>query len=140
MQFTSAHVERANAMQTGTLVEHLGIRFDVDEKGRFTASMPVDQRTLQPMGLLHGGATAALAESLGSMGSAMLVDLSRYAVVGTEVSANHLRGVRSGHVIATGELVHQGRTMHVWDIRVLNEAGELCAVCRLSNLIIEQRK
>jgi 1,4-dihydroxy-2-naphthoyl-CoA hydrolase len=140
MQFTIAHVDKANAMQAATLVEHLGIHFGLDDQGHFTASMPVDERTRQPMGLLHGGATAALAESLGSMGSAMLVDLDRYGVVGMEVSANHLRVVRGGQVTATGELVHQGRTMHVWDIRVHNEAGELCAICRLSNMIIELRK
>ncbi len=92
------------------------------------------------MGLLHGGATAALAETLGSMGSALLLDLERWAIVGMEVSANHLRGVREGRVTATGELVHQGRTTHVWDIRVRNEATELCAICRMTNLIIEKRK
>ena len=139
MQFTKDHVVAANALRPKTLVEHLDIRFFLSEEGHWTASMPVDQRTHQPMGLLHGGATAALAETLGSMGSAVLLDLDRYAVVGVEVSANHLRGVREGHVTATGELLHQGRTIHVWDIRVRNEAGELCAVCRLTNLIIEKR-
>lgn len=139
MQFTKDHVEAANVLRPNTLVEHLDIRFGRTAEGRLTASMPVDQRTHQPMGLLHGGATAALAETLGSMGSAVLVDLERFAVVGVEVSANHLRGVREGRVTATGELLHQGRTTHVWDIRVRNEAGELCAVCRLTNLIIEKR-
>ena len=101
--------------------------------------MPVDARTHQPMGLLHGGATAALAESLGSMGSWLLLDTKTQGAVGIEVSANHLKGVRTGTVTATGQLVHMGRTTHVWDIRVHNEAGELCAVCRLTNLIIALR-
>jgi len=139
MLFTAQHAEQANALREDTLVAHLGIRFLVDAEGRLTATMPVDARTHQPMGLLHGGATAALAESLGSMGSALLADMERQAVVGIEVNANHLKGVRSGAVTATGEIVHLGRTTHVWDIRVRNEAGELCAVCRLTNLIIERR-
>lgn len=91
------------------------------------------------MGLLHGGATAALAESLGSMGSALLIDLTTHAAVGLEVAANHVKGMRSGQVMATGELVHQGRTIHVWDIRVRNKANELVAVCRMTNMIIAQR-
>lgn len=139
MQFTAQHAERANALREGTLVAHLGITYHVDELGRFCATMPVDQRTHQPMGLLHGGATAALAESLGSMASALIVDLNTQGVVGIEVNANHLKGVRSGTVTATGTLVHHGRTTHVWNIDVRNEAGELCAVCRLTNLVIPRR-
>ena len=139
MPFLPEQAEFANTLQENTLVGHLGIRFLVDEQGRFCATMPVDARTHQPAGLLHGGATAALAESLGSMGSSLLIEMSKQGVVGIEVSANHLKGVRSGTVTATGELLHQGRTTHVWDIRVRNEAGELCAVCRLTNVIIALR-
>lgn len=139
MVFTPEQAEQAGAMCRGTLVEHLGIRFGVDDQGRFTADMPVVRQTLQPAGLLHGGATAALAESLGSMGSALLVDLEHQGVVGIEVNANHLKGVREGTVRATGVLVHRGRTTHVWDIRVTDGNGSLCAVCRLTNLIIDRR-
>lgn len=139
MSFISSQADQANAMCPRTLVEHIGIRFHVDDKGRFCGTMPVDERTHQAAGLLHGGATAVLAESLGSMGSALLTDLATCTVVGIEVHVNHLKGVRSGTVVATGELVHTGRTMHVWDIRVHNDAGELCAVCRLTNLIIERK-
>jgi uncharacterized protein (TIGR00369 family) len=139
MPFTPEQAEHANSFRPNTMVAHLGIRFLVDEQGRFCASMPVDARTHQPAGLLHGGATAALAESLGSMGSSLLIDMTKHGVVGIEVSANHLKGVRNGTVTATGELLHQGRTTHVWDIRVHNEAGELCAVCRLTNVIITLR-
>jgi len=139
MHFTNEHVEQANTLRANTLVDHLDIRFQVSADGRLEATMPVDQRTKQPMGLLHGGATAALAETLGSVGSALLIDLSKQATVGLEVTANHLRGVREGRVTATGELVHHGRKTHVWDIRVRNEAGDLCAICRLTNMIIDQR-
>lgn len=139
MQFNSAQAEMANTLAPNTLVDHLGIRFHVDVQGRMCATMPVDSRTHQPMGLLHGGATAALAETVGSMASALLIDLTRQAVVGIEVSANHLKGVRTGTVTATGDLVHQGRTTHVWDIRVRDEQGTLVAICRLTNLVIERR-
>jgi uncharacterized protein (TIGR00369 family) len=130
---------QVNALCAGTLMETLGIRFISSAEGTLAATMPVDARTIQPMGLLHGGATAALAESLGSVGSYTLVDREKQAVVGVEVNANHLRSARSGLVTATGVLVHRGRTMHVWDIRVTNDSGELLALCRLTNLIIEKR-
>ncbi len=137
--YTQDQADRANTFRKNTMVDHMGICFHVDGEGRFCATMPVDARTHQPAGLLHGGATVALAESLGSMGSYLLVDSATQAVVGIEVNANHLKGVRSGTVTATGELVHKGRTTHVWDIRVRNDAGELCAICRLTTVIVQQR-
>lgn len=137
MRFTGELAELANGTSQGTLVEHLDIRFAVDEEGRLTASMPVDHRTHQPLGLLHGGATAALAETLGSTGSYMMIDRQRKSVVGIEINANHLRGVRTGRVTATGKVIHAGRTTHVWDIQVHDQEGRLCAVCRLTNLIID---
>lgn len=139
MSFTAQQAELANQYRQNTLVGHLDIHFHVDTEGRMCATMPVDHRTHQPMGLLHGGATAALAETLGSVASAFLIDIATQGVVGLEISANHLKGVRSGTVTATGELVHHGRSTHVWDIRVRNEQGDLVAVCRLTNLVIERR-
>lgn len=139
MRFTAVQAEQANALGEGTLMGFMGIRFKVDGEGRLCATMPVDERTKQPMGLLHGGATAALAETLGSVGSAIMVAPEGKANVGLELNVNHLKSVRSGIVTATGELVHEGRTTHVWDMRVRNDAGELCAVCRLTVMIIERR-
>lgn len=136
MRFTPGHAEQADRFRAGTLSEHLDIRFGVDPDGHLTASMPVDARTVQPMGLLHGGATAALAETLGSVASALLVLPEGRQVVGIEVNANHLKGVREGRVTATAEALHLGRTTHVWEIRVRNAAGELCAVCRLTNVVL----
>ena len=136
MRFTPAHADQADQFRAGTLAEHLDIRFGVDEDGRLTASMPVDERTVQPMGLLHGGATAALAETLGSVASALIVMPEGRQVVGIEVNANHLKGVREGRVTATAEALHLGRTTHVWDIRMRNAAGELSAVCRLTNVVL----
>lgn len=137
--FNAEQLTFANALGKDTLVEGLGITFIPSAPGTFAATMPVDRRTFQPMGLLHGGATAALAETLGSMGSAMLVDREKFAVVGIELNANHLKSVRSGTVTATGTLLHKGRTTHVWDIRVNNAEGELVAVCRLTNVVITKR-
>ncbi|MBK8339080.1 MAG: hotdog fold thioesterase [Flavobacteriales bacterium] len=139
MLFTTHQVVQAERFRPNTLVDHLDIRFGVDAMGHLTASMPVDHRTHQPAGLLHGGATAALAETLGSVGSAIPVVPGGKTTVGIELNVNHLKGVRDGRVIATGELVHRGRTTHVWDIRVRNEREELVAVCRLTNMIIDPR-
>ena len=137
--FNEEQLAFANALRKDTMVEHIGITYVPSPPGTFAATMPVDSRTFQPMGLLHGGATAALAETLGSMGSAMLVDLEKFAVVGIELNANHLKSVRSGTVTATGTILHKGRTTHVWDIRVNNEQGELVAVCRLTNVVITKK-
>jgi len=137
--FTPEQLDRANAFCKGTLMETLGIVFvPADGPDEVAATMPVGPHNHQPMGLLHGGATAALAESLGSTSSYMLLEGSRRAVVGIEVSANHLKAVRSGIVKAVGKLVHRGRSIHVWDIHVTNERGELTAVCRLTNMVIDR--
>jgi 1,4-dihydroxy-2-naphthoyl-CoA hydrolase len=138
--FNLEQIEQANRSSQGTLLSTLGIRFVPSTEGTFAATMPVEARTHQPMGILHGGATVALAESLGSMGSHMLVDLEQQAVVGIEVNANHLRSVRSGTVLATGTLLHKGRTTHVWDIRVTDENGALVATCRLTILVIARQR
>jgi uncharacterized protein (TIGR00369 family) len=136
---TPERIAEANRLSKGTLQEALGITFVEGGADTLIATMPVNANTKQPMGLLHGGATAALAESLGSTGSALLIDLGTQAVVGIEVNANHLKAVREGLVTATGRLVHHGRSTHVWDIRVTDAAGVLVAVCRLTNMIIPKR-
>lgn len=136
--FNQEELAQANAWRKNTMVEGLDITFVPSAPGTFAATMPVDHRTKQAMGLLHGGATAALAETLGSVGSALLIDRDKHAVVGVELNANHLKGVRAGSVTATGTVLHKGRTMHVWDIRVHNGEGALVAVCRLTNLVINK--
>ncbi len=137
--FDPVQIATANTWMKNTMGEVLGIAFIPSAPGTLAATMPVDPRTHQSVGLLHGGATVALAETLGSGGSALLVDLRTQAVVGVEVNANHLKGVRTGTVTATGTLIHRGRTTHVWDIRVTDEAGALVAVCRITNMIIPKR-
>lgn len=117
-------------------MEQLGIEYTDIGDDFIKATMPVDHRTHQPMGLLHGGATAALAESMGSLGSYLLIDQEKHAVVGIEINANHLRSVRKGVVHAEGKLIHRGKTLHIWDIKVFDEREKPVAICRLTNMII----
>lgn len=117
-------------------METLGIEYTAIGDDFIRAKMPVDHRTHQPMGLLHGGATAALAESMGSLGSYLMIDQEKQAVVGIEINANHLRSARKGFVFAEGKLIHKGKTLHVWDIKVWDEREKQIAICRLTNMII----
>lgn len=121
-----------NAKHRDTIMEVLGIEFIDVEDGCLRARMPVDKRTHQPKGLLHGGASVVLAETIGSTASALLIDWDTQYCVGLEVNANHLRPVRSGYVIAKAIPVHVGRTTHLWDIRITNEAGKLVCISRLT--------
>jgi 1,4-dihydroxy-2-naphthoyl-CoA hydrolase len=121
-----------NAGQQDTIGALLDIRFEAVGEDFLTASMPVDARTHQPYGLLHGGASVVLAESVGSVASMLCVDRTRFYCVGLEVNANHLRGVRGGRVTATARPVHIGRSTHVWDIRLVDEQGKPSCISRLT--------
>ena len=125
-----------DAICKNTLVEHLGIEFLEASVGRVIARMPVDERTIQPMKRLHGGAVMALAETVGSAGSLMLVDSSLYMVLGVEISGSHVGTTSEPCVLAEARILHQGKSSHVWDIRVTDEKGVLISVCRLTNRII----
>jgi len=116
----------------GTMGEHLGIEWLELGEDFIKARMPVDHRTKQPYGLLHGGASVALAETLGSVGAALSVDPSRYIAVGMEINANHIRSVRDGFVIGTTRPVHRGATTQVWEIRIEDERGKLVCISRLT--------
>lgn len=124
-----------NAMRTNTLVDSLGIRFTACSEGLVKAEMPVDARTHQPFGLLHGGASAALAETLGSFGSHFLVHEQGGIAVGVELNINHLKSKKSGTVTGVASILHQGKNTHVWNIQVLDEAEQLIAVSRLTVMI-----
>jgi uncharacterized protein (TIGR00369 family) len=125
-----------NAMRKNTICEVLDITFDAFDDNSITASMVVDHRTHQPFGLLHGGASVVLAETLGSMASYMCIDQKQFYCVGIEVNANHLRGVRSGRVSAVARPVHRGRTTHVWDIRLTDDTGKLTCISRLTIAVV----
>lgn len=129
---TAPDLETLNARQRGTIGEVLDIRFEAVGEDFVTASMAVDARTHQPFGLLHGGASVVLAETVGSVASVLCVDPERFYCVGLEVNANHLRGVRSGRVTATARPVHIGRSTHVWDIRLVDDQGKSTCISRLT--------
>lgn len=114
------------------MTEFLGIEFIEFGDNYITARMPVDHRTHQPYGLLHGGASCVLAESLGSVASTFCIDVTRQMAVGIEINANHLRPVKSGYVYGTVTPVHVGKTIHVWDIKIVNEAKQTICVSRLT--------
>ena len=128
--------ETLNQMNPGTLVEHLGIEITRFDKDKIEGTMPVDQRTIQPYGLLHGGATAALAETLGSYGSHLNVDADKFYTVGVEINCNHLRSARSGKVRAVAKCIHMGRKIHVWNTDVFNEEDKLIATSRLTVMVV----
>jgi len=130
-------IEQLNAYSEGTLVSHLGIVFTEIGPDYIKAKMPVGEHTRQPQGVLHGGASASLAETLGSSGSACLLDLERHYPVGVELNANHLRPVTSGYVYGTATWLHLGRRTHVWDIKIVDEAGKLVCASRLTLMIVD---
>jgi uncharacterized protein (TIGR00369 family) len=117
----------------------IGIDIKVLSKDKVIATMPVDDRTRQPFGLLHGGASAALAETVASLGAFMNVDPDTQAEVGVELNANHVRGKTDGVVTATATPLHRGRTIHVWDIRIEDEEAQLVCASRCTLAIVSRR-
>ncbi|MFZ2899884.1 MAG: hotdog fold thioesterase [Saprospiraceae bacterium] len=134
-------LEGIQALSRNTMVDHLGIEFTGFGEDFLIARMPVDRRTIQPMGLLHGGASVALAETLGSVASALcLEDPTKQSPAGVEINANHLRSVREGFVYATCKPVRVGRTIHVWQIDIRDESGQLTCTSRLTIAIVDAKK
>ncbi len=131
-------VEELNSGRAGTLVERLGIEFTEITDDFVRATMPVDERTRQPYGLLHGGASVALAETLGSTGAMMCINHQEFQCVGQEINANHVRAVRSGYVTGTARAVHLGGRSQVWTVEIVNEAGNLVCTSRLTIAIIRR--
>ena len=127
-----------NQMSERTLAANLGIEFTEVGADFICARMPVDSRTLQPFGLLHGGASIALAETMGSVASTALIDLSTQAAVGLDINGNHLRAVQDGYVFGTVRPIHIGRRTHVWEIRIEDEEGRLVNISRLTMMIIKR--
>ena len=131
-------LQELNSGRDGTLVRHLGIEFTEIGADFIRATMPVDGRTRQPYGLLHGGASVALAETLGSTGAVMCVDTKEYQCVGQEINANHVRAARTGLVTGTARPVHLGGRTQVWTIDIVNEAGKLACTSRLTVAVIRR--
>lgn len=127
-----------NVMNSNTLMESLGIEYTELSEGKVTARMPVDHRTMQPMGILHGGASLALSETVAGVGSYLLVDPELYDVKGMAVNANHIGSVSKGYVIAQAEIIHKGINSHIWNITISDEEGKVVSVCRFTNMILKK--
>ncbi|MCC5923569.1 MAG: PaaI family thioesterase [Crocinitomicaceae bacterium] len=130
-----------NQMGQNTMMSHLGMECVEIGDDYVVCTMPVNEKTHQPLGLLHGGATAALIESVGSMGSSLLVDLNKEAPVGLEINANHIKSMRSGKVKAVGKIIHAGKRTHVWNVDCTDMAtGNLVCTGRLTVMIVPHKK
>ncbi len=130
---------RINGWSANTMMETLGIRLTAIGNDWLQGTMPVDHRTHQPFGLLHGGASVVLAETLGSTAAMLTLDPAREVAVGLDINANHVRGVRSGSVTGTARMLHLGRTTQVWEIRIESEEGALVCISRLTMAVVPSR-
>jgi 1,4-dihydroxy-2-naphthoyl-CoA hydrolase len=132
-------VKALNGLSKNTLAEQIGIEFTAVGENFIEARMPVDRRTHQPFGLLHGGASVALAETLGSVAATCCVDTSRQFCVGLEINANHIRSARDGYVTGTAKPVHVGKKTQVWEIRITNDANELVCISRITLAVLDKK-
>lgn len=129
-------MEALKKMTENTMIDNLGIDITTIEDGYLEGTMPVDHRTHQPYGLLHGGASVALAETLGSFGSHLSVDTDKFHAVGVEINCNHIRSKRDGVVTGKAKAVHRGRKLHVWNVDIVDEEEKLIATSRITVSII----
>lgn len=132
-------IEALNSLSANTAPDHLGIRFTEIGDDYLVATMPVDHRHVQPYRTLHGGVSAVLAETVGSVGASLCVDSTKYMCMGLEINANHIRPVHEGDGYVTGTAIpiHLGRTTQVWEIRIVSEAGKLVCISRLTVAVRE---
>jgi 1,4-dihydroxy-2-naphthoyl-CoA hydrolase len=131
-------LESVNARHKNSMVDHLGIEVTEIGEDYMVAKMPVDHRTKQPLGLLHGGASVALAETLGSVAANCVIDLEKQYCVGLEINANHIRSAKDGYVYGTTKPVHIGRKTHVWEIKIHNEAGQITCISRITMAVMDK--
>ncbi|MBN3519856.1 hotdog fold thioesterase [Algoriphagus lutimaris] len=132
-------LDQLNKQSENTMVEYLGILFTDITEDTISAKMPVDHRTKQPMGLLHGGASVVLAETLGSIASTLTIDLDKQVCVGLEINANHLKSVKDGFVSGTASPIHVGKSTQVWEIKISNEKNQLCCISRITMAILDRK-
>ena len=133
-------LQYCNSISKNTLMETLNIKFIDAGPDYLTATMPVNPSVHQPMGLLHGGASVALAESVGSAASLILINGEHSEVRGIEISANHLKAKRDGIVTATARIIHKGASIHLWEIRITDEKDALISLCKLTTMVLPKRK
>jgi uncharacterized protein (TIGR00369 family) len=132
-------LQLCNEWSKNTLMQTLEIEYIDAGEDFLTAKMPVNSRVHQPMGLLHGGASVALAESVGSAASMLFINPEKQEARGIEISANHLRSKREGIVFCTAKIIHQGRSLHLWEIKITDENDKLISLCKLTNMILPRR-
>lgn len=132
-------IQLCNQWSKKTLMETLEIEYIDAGEDFLKAQMPVNSRVHQPMGLLHGGASVALAESVGSAASLLFINPEKQEVRGIEISANHVRSKREGMVYCTAKIVHKGASIHVWEIRIVDEQDRLISICKLTNMILSRK-
>ncbi len=132
-------ISKLNFASKNTLMETLGIQYTEIGENFLVATMPVNESVYQPMGLLHGGATVALAESVGSAASHIFLNDNNFEIRGIEISANHIKSKREGIVTATAKYIHKGKTTHLWEIRITDENSDLISLCKLTNIILPKK-
>jgi len=137
--FTNPTVEQINNLHSNTMPGYLDMEVIEIGDDYLKARMPVDHRTIQPYGILHGGASVALAETLGSIGAFLCLDPSKKIPVGLEINANHVRSVRSGYVIGVAKPIHMGSSTHIWEINIHDEQNRLVCISRLTLAILDKR-
>lgn len=133
-------VEALTLRGKNSLSDHLGIEFVAVGENSITAKMPVDDRTRQPMGLLHGGASVVLAETLGSIAALHCVDIETQTIVGLEINANHIKSAKNGWVFGEVKPIHIGRSTHIWQIEITNEAGQLICISRITIAVLQKNQ
>lgn len=131
-------LEVLNEMSIGCMVEHVGIEFTEIGDTHITATMPVDHRTKQPLGLLHGGASVVLAETLGSIGATLVIDMNKQYAVGLEINTNHIKSAKNGKVTGTASPIHLGRSTQIWGIEIKNNDNQLVAISRITMAILDR--
>ncbi|MFG1500272.1 hotdog fold thioesterase [Halobacteriovorax sp. XZX-3] len=136
--FNNLDLNEVNKFNAGCCVEHLDIKITEAGNDYLVATMPVDERTRQPYGVLHGGASCVLAESVGSIASNIILDSSKFYAAGLEINANHVRPVQSGIVTAKATAIHLGKSTHIWDIRITDEKDKLVCISRLTMAVIKK--
>lgn len=132
-------LEAVNDMGKGCMVEHLGIEFTEIGDDFLIATMPVDHRTTQPLGLLHGGASVALAETMGSVGATLCLDLNKQYAVGLEINTNHIKSAREGFVTGKATPIHIGKGTQVWSIEIKNDKQQLVAISRITMAVLDRK-
>lgn len=132
-------VDDLNNGSDNNLTGHIGIKYTNFGDDFLEATMPVDERTKQPAGLLHGGASVVLAETLGSIASHLVIDLNKQYAVGLDINANHIRGISEGYVTGVCKPLHLGKSTHVWEIKITNPEGKLTCISRLTMAILDRK-